>query len=91
MADAEHFALQPAEPRAERHVEPLEHDLSKRVGVVPLRHDDRGERTAVFLGTGAPQLEPPGGGGAPRRLPEALVAREHVREPFFFEHADRLA
>ena len=44
MADPEDPALQPVEPAAERHVEPVERGLAHRVGVA-----SSGTRTAVIV------------------------------------------
>jgi len=57
MPDAKHPALEPSEPGAERHVEPIEDRLAQPVRVLSLRHHDGGERVAVFPRIRADQLE----------------------------------
>ena len=84
MADAEDLAFQLAEPRAERHVEPFEHDLAKRVGIVTVRHHDRGQRAAVFPRARQQQLEPPRArprGASPPRTARAGQRRAAAPHP----------
>ncbi len=92
MADAEDLALHFAEPGAERHIEPVEDDVAHPVGVIPVRHQHRGQRVRVFARLNAQHFETPAGDGAPRRLAVAGMACEDGVEPLLFEqHLQRLA
>ena len=65
-----------AEPRAERHVESIEHHLAERVGIVAVGHHDGGQRhCCIPRGFGAEDLE------APRARPRAASHRAMPRMP----------
>src|SRR5437870_1666068 len=49
MADAEYFALQAAEARAERHIKVVQHHFAKLLCRVAGRCEEIGNRMAVFL------------------------------------------
>ncbi len=90
MTDAEDLAGDLAEARAQGHVEALEHGAAKRIGVVPRRQQQRGERARPRARIGAENLDAPGGGGASRRLGQTVVPGEDVAEALLLEHGDRL-
>src|SRR5205814_8731066 len=91
VPDSEDLPLQLAEPRAERHVEALEHDLTERIRVAPLGHHHGGEHAAVFIRIHRNDVEAPRLDGGARRAAEALVARDDVVEPLVLNHQQRLA
>ena len=77
-----------AEARAVGDVEVLEREAAERVGVVALRQHHRGDGRRVVFRIAAHDLEAPGAHRAARRLGEAVVAGEHVVEPFLVQHVD---
>src|SRR5882672_9718133 len=90
VPDAKHFSCETPEARAERHVVGLEDDFPEAIGVVARGHHHRGERTRVFLGGAAQDLQAPGTHRAARRLRVAVVARKDVGQPFIPEHLQGL-
>src|SRR5205085_10946636 len=93
MADAEHMALEAVEPAAERHVELVEAQLTYLVGVVALGHLHGGDRIGLRPRVDRKDLRsvvlPPDTHRAPRRLGEAVMAREDVVERLLLDHAQR--
>ena len=88
MADAEIFAGVAAEARAIGDVEGLEREIAEGVGVVAVRQHHRRDGRRIVFGLAAHDLEPPGAHRLARRLGQAVVAREHVVEPFLVQHRD---
>ena len=90
MADAEHAALELAEPLAEGHVEPAEDQLAKPVGIQPGRQPHAGKDLGMLRRHAALGLEAPGPDGRPGRGTEAGVAREDGVQPFLAQHGQSL-
>ena len=90
MADPEHRALHRAESHTQRQVELLRRVSDERVRVEAGRHDDRGQRVGMLLGPLAEDAEAERADGAPARLGQAGVPREHVGQPLVAQHRQRL-
>ena len=78
VTDAEHAALQLAEPGAERHVETLEDRRAERVGVEAVGDDDRGQRVRILARIEREELEAPARArraASPRRAARAARRR----------------
>src|SRR6185312_15610355 len=59
MADSKHLAGELAKSGSERHVEVPEDHVPKAIGIVPLRHHDRGQRTGVLERFLTDDFQPP--------------------------------
>jgi len=71
-----------AEARAVGDVEILQREVAEAVGVVAVREQHRGDGRRIYLGVAAHHSSPQAR-TAWRSLGQAMVAREHVVEPFF--------
>ena len=90
MADAEDGTREPGQPHPEGHVEAVEHHPAQPVGVVPGRRHHRRDRVAALLRHGAQDLQAPRPHRPARRLAVSRVPGEHLRQPLFAQHGQRL-
>ena len=82
MAYTEDLPFELAQTGTERHVEALEDKLAQHIGVMPRRHQHRGQRATVLRRVGTQQLQTPGLHRPPRGLRMAIMAREYALEAF---------
>ena len=89
VANAKDTALEPAEPRPERHVVAVEHDRAEPIGVVSVRHDHRRDDGTELVVALAQNLQAPGANRRARGSGKAQMAVENPRQPFFGQHVQR--
>src|SRR6266567_1828168 len=89
MTNAEDLALQFAEAVSQGHIEPLEDQRAKIIGVLAWLQQHRGQRVAVLSRIEAQQLQSPRLNGATRGLRMTAVTGENVVQALLRQHLER--
>ena len=86
MTDAERLAGEPAQPRSQRHIEPLQHKRAELSFIEAVWQQNGRNGRAVFARVQSTDLETPGADRAASCFGVTLVAAEHVLQAFFGDH-----
>src|SRR5690242_5784210 len=89
VTDAEHATGELRQSSAERHVEALEYQLAKRIGVMPIGHQHGCQRIAVFGWIRAQDLQTPCAHGRTRRIAVSRVACKYIGQTLLEQLIER--